>query len=453
MTYLRLFLTVFLLGHGGLAITAQQPQPLSLSDAVQRGLENNFQIRIAANNVAIAESNNDWALAGRYPTINLSLAPGLGYRNTANPASIVALSEVASYNLVPAANLNWTIFNGHRVRYTKSQLEQQQALSEGELKLAVENTVQQITQAYYNALVQKERISVLEQVLALSQDRIRYQDVRREYGQSGTFEEVQARDAYLNDSTNLLLQQLAYENSLRNLLQSMGETDPNLFIELTDPLDFIPAIFDRKALTQKLLSSNRSLQNLLINREIAHLNTQLAQSANAPTVGLSAGLDYSVNVQTGSQTFVFGGDTPSRVQELPGVAAQTLNGSLGFSVGYLLYDGGARKRRIETAQVQEINAQLNYQSNEQNLTMLLSNTLSTYDNQVQVLQLTDQLIDNAQRNLQLAEERFKGGVVNSFDYRQVQLGYINATFQKITALQNLKNTETELLRLTGQIVD
>lgn len=452
MTYLRLFLTVLSFSYGALVITAQV-QPLGLSDAIQRGLENNFQIRIATNNVAVAESNNDWALAGRYPTINLSLAPGLGYRNTTNPASIVALSEVASYNLAPAANLNWTLFNGHRVRYTKSQLEQQQALSEGELKLAVENAVQQITQAYYNALVQKERISVLEQVLALSQDRIRYQDIRREYGQSGTFEAVQARDAYLNDSTNLLLQQVAYENSLRNLLQTMGETDPNLPISLSDSLDFIPAVFDRQALTQKLLSSNRSLQNLLINRELAHLNTQLAQTANAPTVGLSAGLDYSINVQTGSQTFVFGGDTPSRVQELPGVAARTLNGSLGVSVGYLLYDGGARKRRIETAQIQEINAQLNYQSNEQNLTMLLNNTLSTYDNQIQVLQLTEQLIDNAQQNLQLAEERFKGGVINSFDYRQVQLGYINATFQKISALQNLKNTETELLRLTGQIVE
>ncbi len=452
MHYFRSSFVLFLL-CALVVPAAAQLAPLSLSDALQRGLENNFQIRIAANNVALAESNNDWALAGRYPTINLSLNPGIGYRNNSNPASIVAKSSVSSYNLTPGANLNWTLFNGHRVRYTKAQLEQQQALSEGELKLAVENTVQQITQAYYNALVQKERIAVLTQVLQLSNDRIAYQNIRKEYGQSGTFEEVQARDAFLNDSSNLILQQLNYQNSLRNLLQVMGETNPSLAVELTDSLVYTPTIFDRAALNQRLLTSNRSLQNLLINRELAHLNTQLAESTKAPTIGLNAGLNYGLDIQTGQQTFVFGGDTPSREQELPGVAARTLNSSLGFTIGYLLYDGGARKRRIETAQIQEINAQLNYQSNEQNLSTLLNNTLSTYDNQVQILQLTDQLIQNAEQNLRLAEERFKGGVINSFDYRQVQLSYLNATFQKLNALQNIKNTETELLRLSGQIVE
>lgn len=427
--------------------------PLTLSDAVQRGLENNYQIRIATNNVAVAESNDDWALAGRYPTVNLSVAPGISYRNNTNPASIVASSSVTSYSLNPGANLGWTIFNGHRIEYTKNQSEKNVALSEGQLKLQVENTVQLITQAYYNALVQQERIGVLNQVLTLSRDRIEYQDVRREYGRSGAFEELQARDAYLSDSTNLILQQLAYENAIRNLLLAMGENDPNLQIRLSDELQDQPSVYDRTALTQRLLASNRTLQNLLVNRELANLNTKLAETANAPLVNLNAGLSYSIDVQTGSQTFDFGGDQPPRQQDLPGVAARTLNGNLGVSVGYLLYDGGARRRRIETAQLQEINAQLNYEASKQNLVSLLNNTLSTYDNQVQVLQLTNALIENAQRNIEIANERFKGGVITSFDYRQVQLSFINAEFQRLSALQNLKNTETELLRLTGQIVE
>ncbi|MEM9835630.1 MAG: TolC family protein [Bacteroidota bacterium] len=439
-------LLLFILG----ILTAQTP--LSLSDAVQRGLENNYQIRIANNNVELAKSNDDWALAGRYPTVNLSLSPGVSYRNNTNPASIVSSSSITSYNVTPGANLGWTIFNGHRVRFTKDQLEQQVNLSEGQLKLQVENSVQQITQAYYNALVQQERIDVLEQVLGLSRDRIEYQQVRREYGQAGTFDEIQAKDAYLNDSTNLLLQQVAYENAIRNLLLAMGEDDPGLQVSLTDQLNYEGKILDREALTQRLLAANRSLQNLLINRDLANLNTKLAETANQPTVNLNAGLSYAIDVQTGTQTFDFGGDQPPRDQDLPGIAARTLQGNVGFSVGYLLYDGGARKRRIQTAQLQEINAQLNYESNKQNLVMLLNNTLSTYDNQVSVLQVTDQLITNAQANLSVAEERFKGGIINSFDYRQVQLSYINATFQRLSALFNLKNTETEILRLTGQIV-
>lgn len=442
------FLLVTLLLVGELA----GQTPLSLSDAVQRGLENNFQIRIAENNVAVAEAQDDWALAGRYPTINLSVSPGIGYRNNTNPASIVVSSSITSYSVAPAANFSWTLFNGRRVRYTKAQSERRVDLSEGQLMLAVENTTQQIINAYYNALVQRERIDVLQDVLALSRDQIDYQELRRQYGQGGSFATLQARDAYLNDSTNLLTQRVNYDNAIRSLLRAMGETDPTRRVRLTDELDFVPAPYDRAALTERLLAGNRSLQNLLINRDLANVETKLAETANAPSIDLNAGLSYALDVQTGTQTFDFGGDQPPRVQELPGVAARTLQGNLGFGINYLLYDAGARRRRIEIAQLQEINAQLDYEANKQDLQILLNNTLATYDNQIDLLGLSDQLIENAARNLEIARERLNGGVINSFDYRQVQLNYLNATFQRLNALFNLKNTETELLRLTGGIV-
>jgi len=451
MDQMKNYLTSLLLLCSGLL--SAQAIPLSLSDAVQRGLENNYQIRIATNAVAIAENNDDWALAGRYPTINFSLSPGISFRDNTNPASIVSKSSVFSYNAAPGANLDWTLFNGHRVRFTKAQSERQVELSAGQLKLQVENTVQQVIQAYNNALVQRDRITVLEQVLQLSRDRIEYQEVRREFGQAGAFDAIQATDAYLNDSTNLVLQQVAYENALRDLFLVIGEENPTLEVQLTDELRAPITLYDREALSQRLLASNRSLQNLLVNRELANLNTKITESAKAPTIGLNAGLSYAWDVQTGTQTFDFGGDQPPNELDLPGVAARTLNANVGVIVNYLLFDGGARKRRIETAQLQEINAQLDYEANKQNLLMLLNNTLSTFDNQLQVLSLTEQLIENAGRNLSIAEERFKGGVITSFDYRQVQISYINATFSRLSAMQNLKNTETELLRLTGQIVE
>lgn len=436
----------------GLAPLTAQELPLSLSDAVQRALENNYQIRIATNNIEVAKTQDDWALAGKYPTINLSVSPGVSYRNNNNPASIVSKSAVTSYSVAPAANLNWTLFNGNRVQYTKQQSERRVDLSEGQLMLAVENTSQGVIRAYYNALIQRERIDVLENVLTLSRDRVEYQKLRKEYGQGGSFASLQARDAYLSDSTNLLTQQLVYENAIRNLLQLMGETDPDLKVKLTDNLAFEPATYNRQELNERLYANNRSLQNLMINRELANYNTKLAETANAPNIGLNAGLSYGIDVQTGTQTFDFGSGQPAREQDLPGTAARTLQGNIGVGVNYLLFDGGARKKRIQLAQLQEINAQLDYEDNKQRLQILLNNTLATYDNQRDLLALANELIDNAAENLEIAKERLKGGVINSFDYRQVQLNFINATFQRLNALLNLKVTETELLRLTGQIV-
>ena len=169
-------------------------------------------------------------------------------------------------------------------------------------------------------------------------------------------------------------------------------------------------------------------------------------------VGVGAGAGYDIGVQTGTQTFEFGGDQPGRQQDLPGVAARTLSSNVGFTASYLLFDGGNRRVRAQTARLQEVTAQLDYQAAEQQLRASLQNTLALYENQAQVIGITRQLIENAERNLEIAEERFSGGTINSFDYRQIQLNYANAEFQLLNALLNLKQTETELLRVTGQIV-
>jgi len=59
------------------------------------------------------------------------------------------------------------------------------------------------------------------------------------------------------------------------------------------------------------------------------------------------------------------------------------------------------------------------------------------------------LVNNSRQNLGIAEERFRGGLINSFDYRVIQLNFINASQSKLTAIFNLKSTETQLIQLIG----
>ncbi len=425
---------------------------LTLSEAIQLGLENNYQIRIAANELDVARNNNDYALTQKYPTITVGLSPGVAFRNTSNPASVVVQSRVFSYSVAPVVNLDWVLFNGGRIAINKERLETLADLSAGQLQLQVENSVQDIINAYYNAVVQREQIEVRQRVLALSRDRIEYQQVRREFGQGGTFEELQARDAYLTDSSALVVQRINYRNAVRTLLQVMGSEDLTQDVDLIDELEYNPADYSAAALENQLLVANRTLQNLLVNRDLAALQTRLIETELKPQVSIGTGASYDIGVSTGTQTFEFGGDQPGREQELPGIANRTLAANVGITASYLLFDGGNRRVRIQSSQLQEVTAQLDYQAARQQLRTALLNTLALYESQAEVIAITQDLIANAERNLEIAEERFRGGTINSFDYRQVQVAYINAEFQLLNALLDLKNTETELLRVTGQIV-
>ena len=423
-------------------------QELSLSQAIETGLQNNYQIQISEARADISANNNDWAVAGRYPTINLTLNSNNSYRDLSNPGSVLRTSNTINTGLTPGVEANWTIFNGHRVRYTKEQLEVQNQLSGGDIKIAVENSIQSIIQAYYNALVQQEQLDVVQEVLVLSRDRVEYQELRKEFGQASTFDILQTQDAYLNDSTNFILQANTFQTAIRNLNLSMGVEELNTSYRLSDTLTYNVPDYQIEDLRQQMQASNNQLQNQFVNRELAALNTKVQEASLLPTVQVRSGLTYDVALSTGEQQFSF----EMAPRELPKVGAKTFTGFINFSASYPIFDAGVRRKRIENAKTEELIAQHNISDLKRNLNNQLSNTLATYNTQKRLVEVTTSLVANARRNLEIAEERFRGGLINSFDYRTIQVSYINASQQRLTALFNLKNTETDLIRLIGGLV-
>ena len=423
-------------------------QELSLSQAIETGLQNNYQIQISEARADISANNNDWAVAGRYPTINLTLNSNNSYRDLSNPGSVLRTSNTINTGLTPGVEANWTIFNGHRVRYTKEQLEVQNQLSGGDIKIAVENSIQGIIQAYYNALVQQEQLDVVQEVLVLSRDRVEYQELRKEFGQASTFDILQTQDAYLNDSTNFILQANTFQTAIRNLNLSMGVEELNTSYRLSDTLTYNVPDHHIEDLRQQMQASNNQLQNQFINRELAALNTKVQEASLLPTVQVRSGLTYDVALSTGEQQFSF----EMEPRELPRVGAKTFTGFINFSASYPIFDAGVRRKRIENAKTEELIAQHSISDLKRNLNNRLSNTLATYNTQKRLVEVTTSLVANARRNLEIAEERFRGGLINSFDYRTIQVSYINASQQRLTALFNLKNTETDLIRLIGGLV-
>lgn len=442
---LTTLLTLALLAAG---LKAQSP--LSLSDAIQTGLANNFQIQISEMQRDIAANINDWAVAGRYPSINLVVNSSNSYRNQSNPAGPLTRLNSLSPSLAPGVEASWVLFDGYRVRYAKQQLEQQVQLFEGNVKLEVENTIQRIIQAYYSALVLQEQLAVVEEVLILSRDRVAYQELRKEYGQASTFDILQDTDAYLNDSINYMVQLNTFESALRNLNLAMGVDELDTRYSLTDKLEHEAGDYALEDLQQRMLANNHQLQNQMLSRELAAINTRIQESAMKPSLSMQAGTAYNIGISFGEQTLEFG--TNINTRSLPEVAAKTFTGFVNFSAAYPLFDGGVRRKNIETAQTEEMIAQAGISELKRNLSGQLANTLATYNTQKRLVDVTTQLVGNARRNLEIAEERYRGGLINSFDYRTIQLGYINASQQRLNAQFNLKNTETELIRLIGGLV-
>ena len=62
-------------------------------------------------------------------------------------------------------------------------------------------------------------------------------------------------------------------------------------------------------------------------------------------------------------------------------------------------------------------------------------------------------LEAAEMNLQIAEEKYRTGAINSFNYRDIQLIYLNSAFRRLQAIYDLIDSHTNLTRLTGGFLD
>ena len=133
------------------ALNAQDT--LSIKNAIEIGLKNNFDILLTKKKVSIDSVFNTWGEAGRYPTINLNLTQNNTISDQSNNPTAFIIKNISN-SLDGGVGLNWTVFNGFSVRANKIKLEQLQAQSEGNDALLIENTIHGIVHSYYQIELQ-----------------------------------------------------------------------------------------------------------------------------------------------------------------------------------------------------------------------------------------------------------------------------------------------------------
>lgn len=123
----RTFFTLMLLGLG-LGAAAQELQ--TLREYLEAGLERNYDIRIIRNEERISDNNATAANAGKLPTIDLSAGyTGRLDNDRTTPRGGDPVTENGIYNQTFDVGLavNWTLFDGFRIRAEYAKLEELKA--------------------------------------------------------------------------------------------------------------------------------------------------------------------------------------------------------------------------------------------------------------------------------------------------------------------------------------
>ena len=260
---------------------------LSLSKAIENGLQKNYDIRLTLKNVEINKIFNNWGEAGKLPQVNLNIGQNNSISDQRNNPISFAPFLFLSNDVSGSLSVNWTIFNGFGVRANKKKLEQLEIQSENTATLAIENTIHGIILAYYQAKIQKEQLNLLKNILKLTKEKFKQQQAKSELGIGVKFDLLQYEGNLYTDSSNKLFQKLALRNSIRNLNLIMGEDVEKKWI-LTSKIKPELNQKDLASLKKEMLSNNTNIKNQFIDIALNQEDISLAKSQFYPVINFNS---------------------------------------------------------------------------------------------------------------------------------------------------------------------
>ena len=416
-------------------------EKLSLEDALKIGLKQNFEIQLAKKNLEINKLNNNYANAGALPSINISTrAESAVSDQSKNPTSFIQ-EILKSESLNATVNLSWTLLNGYGIKANKERLNQLEYLSNGNLTLTIENTTQAIILSYFNCILQQERLDLIQKVINLSRERVIYQKTKYDIGVGNKMELLQFENTLLLDSSNLLLQKQNLNNSIKNFNLVLG-VDINSKWILTDSMEIKTQVFNYNNLLEKALENNTNVINQSINNEIIKQEISIAKSAYYPNISLNSGAAFNQSTYDVGNSGFTGNNT-----------GETLNYYANISINFRLYDGGKYRKLLQESQIRKDINNINLENQKRSVANKLSNNYEKYNNSIIIFNLNKKAFEISKINYQLANDRVNRGIINSFDYRDIEIAYLNSGISFLQSIYNLNESYLELVKITGGIIE
>lgn len=414
-------------------VNAQTADSISLEKAVSIALKNNYGIVTTKRNVEIAQMNNSWGNAGALPTVKFNAM-------ASKSKNFYEDDDISSTNLNGSVDLNWVLFRGFGIRIQKERLENMEKMSEGNFAVVVENTIFSVILSYYNVLLSNERMTIAQNTMALSEDRYKKEQYRKELGSSVTYNLLQAQNAYLRDKSDYLSAVSSYNNAQRQLNYLMAEPLENKYI-YADTFEADTSDFTFAGLSEKMLNNNNTLINQYVNLELARLQVKSAQSAYYPTVSMGVSGGY-----TNSETDY---ETMNQMDR----SSKGYNTSVNMSVSYTIFNGNSRKRALQAAKIEREIAAVETEEMEQDLKNQLAQELESYNVRKQILNVAAENLKAAELNLELSREKYENGTLNSFNFRDVQQLHKSASLNYQNAVFDVIQSYYKLMQLTGGIIE
>jgi outer membrane protein TolC len=416
---------------------ANAQNALSLKDAFDIALQNNFSIQIAANDFEVTKKNNVIGNAGMLPSINGVVNQDNqvldskqkflnGTENNRNGAKINQLNA--------GVELNWTLFNGMKMFATKSKLAELEAIGEVRLRQQMETLLTRVAKAYFDILLLREQLKSGKEFIEISEKRLEIAKAKVLAGKSAKPEVLNAQVNLNTDLAGYKRLETQYKNSKLGLNLLMGK-DLSFTFEATDSLMPKDAL-SIESIKELAAKNNSGIQSAKLNREVAQFQLKEIKGERYPSLQLKSG--YSYNQQQSQAGFL--------------QSANTNGFHYGLGLNLTVFNGFDIDRRIGNSKIAFKNSDLLLKDSLLKLEVAVTQAYNVYLNNIDLYAFEKTNLDVAKQNFELSRDQYDQGMISSNDLRIAQTNYLLNVNRLLVAAYDSKLSEMELERLSGSLI-
>ena len=429
-----LFRSVLLFLFCIVKINAQEV--LTIEDAMKIALQNNFDIKIASNNLDINKVNATTGNAGMLPRVTATLVDTNSIQNssqTRQDGTTTSLDNAKNNSLNYGIGLDWTIFDGFKMFARLDQLKELQKLGEAELKRTMILKISAVNAVYFDLVQQQQQLAALDTTIVISTQRLILAQNRFAIGKSSKLEVLNAQVDLNTDKVALLRQKESYANRKIALNQILAR-DSKVDFKVVDQV-----LVEEKLILSELIvlaeKQNPQLEAQIINKRVSELELKQIKGERYPMVSVNTGYNFLDNQSSLGFTSQF--------------TAKGLNYGLRASLN--LFDGLAQNRNEKIAKILIENAKIAIEQQSLLLNSELTIAFQTYLTNLELIQLEQTNVAIAKQNLNITVDKFRIGTITTLEFRAAQLNYINAKVRYSNAQFQAKLSEIALRELAGNI--
>lgn len=377
-------LTIVLLLTPTSAVTATEPQPvkLTLQECISIALKNATQVKKAENNLRLEGAD----LLKSYGSFLPKVSATAGYvprsvnrsYSSSNSGSLYGdkvKTESESVNLGVTASLN--IFNGlsdYAALRSAIELKHAAGLS---LQRARESIVFDITQHYYQVLLDRELLGIARENLNSSSDLLTLTDRQYQIGLKSLTDLYQQQAEVASNSLTAIKADNQARKSVSELLRRL-RIDPMTPIDI-EPIDTsatssVRVSVDADSLTTLSLKRRADLEAGRLETEAARWQVRKAAGNRLPK------LDLAFSASSDGTNFLKYNGT-DYTSYYPPLSTQLENGvgyMVSLNLNWSIFDGFLTRYSVESAKVAMLNRRLDYEELKDGVVLDIRQTAADY---------------------------------------------------------------------------